>query len=946
MTDLFRYIEQSYIVPPANINAIDVSDSSDFQNKIRNDGQSNKSNQDIRHEAENFIAKNPVSDTNFIRTSQQYLDLHERLLALPSSATDNIDAVIENVFDDSAANLAASDAFKKIKHFLNDLIIAVKMTTGFDKVRALDLVAMRQAIAFIETTSARGYQRYSSLHDVKSTLLRPILVPAVFLKKPAEKPIIERHPTIETDEAKKLKALEKEVESLKAAYQTLMSLRPDQLELRDVPGIQRPAFADTNPLEGKLQRLSSFTETPQQVLALNDAAIRKLDPLVLKIFENQSVDIKTTDRSALISKVSAEIDSRHIIVNPCTRVKAVTKIYRVGINAFAVRPDPPSVSLNSGGLPDFSHAITRPVGVGNLQVVRQELLGYEAKEISHIENILEGEILRHSTTRKDTNELILTEEKLTTQFDERDLQSTERNEMVSESQKEAGQQSSSANEKTSTTSYGKLVENNKSNYAKTVTDRAVSSLTQQVRNQRIQREKKSFTEKSFHEFDNSKVGAKNVTGIYQWVDKKYKTRIMNYGQRLLYDVVIPEPAAFLIESLKNAPQAEGLELVKPDVFDLCPDCLNKFNYACLAAKYGVTGSVVPPPLEFLSAVPISDSSMVGPAQTDGFGNKVNGFFFKAFPPIKIPDNYEAVKVYVQMVPPNFVNNPSATFDFLIGESYYVVLKFGDIGFRPHQSFQMNGETGYVPVTFRSWWDVYQYSFAINIICQRTEKALQEWQLKTHAAIMNGYNRQLVEYQDNLSKFQSIIRAQMANAGNYAHNPSIEQGELKKAFIYLLLSEHFNHTYKPTPDPEIIPTDPIYMKNWGAMVAFFERAFEWENIMYTYYPYFWGRRARWGELILIQDISPQFEEFLKAGAARVVVPVRPGFEAALAHYHETGDVWMGEDIPDMFSPKYVSIIQEIKARNFAPEDEILVEEWDVTLPTTLVVLKENATLLDN
>jgi len=161
----------------------------------------------------------------------------------------------------------------------------------------------------------------------------------------------------------------------------------------------------------------------------------------------------------------------------------------------------------------------------------------------------------------------------------------------------------------------------------------------------------------------------------------------------------------------------------------------------------------------------------------------------------------------------------------------------------------------------------------------------------------------------------------------------------------LLSEHFNHTYKPTPDPEIIPTDPIYMKNWGAMVAFFERAFEWENIMYTYYPYFWGRRARWGELILIQDISPQFEEFLKAGAARVVVPVRPGFEAALAHYHETGDVWMGEDIPDMFSPKYVSIIQEIKARNFAPEDEILVEEWDVTLPTTLVVLKKDAVLPD-
>ena len=28
--------------------------------------------------------------------------------------------------------------------------------------------------------------------------------------------------------------------------------------------------------------------------------------------------------------------------------------------------------------PDFSYAITRPVGIGNLQVVRQELIGYEA----------------------------------------------------------------------------------------------------------------------------------------------------------------------------------------------------------------------------------------------------------------------------------------------------------------------------------------------------------------------------------------------------------------------------------------------------------------------------------------------------------------------------------------------------------------------------------------
>jgi len=83
--------------------------------------------------------------------------------------------------------------------------------------------------------------------------------------------------------------------------------------------------------------------------------------------------------------------------------------------------------------------------------------------------------------------------------------------------------------------------------------------------------------------------------------------------------------------------------------------------------------------------------------------------------------------------------------------------------------------------------------------------------------------------------------------------------------------------------------------------------------------------------------------MQAGAARVVIPVRPGFEAALAHYHETGDIWMGEEMPDMFGDQYVSIIEEIKARNYEPADEICVAEWDVRLPTTLVMLKDDATL---
>jgi hypothetical protein len=238
-------------------------------------------------------------------------------------------------------------------------------------------------------------------------------------------------------------------------------------------------------------------------------------------------------------------------------------------------------------------------------------------------------------------------------------------------------------------------------------------------------------------------------------------------------------------------------------------------------------------------------------------------------------------------------------------------------------------------------------FAVGLVCQRTDSALAAWQLQTHAAITAGYQRQLATYEDRLTRYVASVRAQLAAAGSFAHDPSVTRDELKRAFIGLLLGEH-PAAWLTTPVPAPMPPtptlpDPVAVKGWGAMVAFFERAFEWENLMFTCYPYYWGRPQRWEEMVLTQDLDPQFEEFLKAGAVRVVVPARPGFEAALAHYQETGDVWMGEEIPDMYGDNYLSIIAEIKAANFAPGDEVCLEQWEVTLPTTLVLLKADATL---
>jgi hypothetical protein len=125
------------------------------------------------------------------------------------------------------------------------------------------------------------------------------------------------------------------------------------------------------------------------------------------------------------------------------------------------------------------------------------------------------------------------------------------------------------------------------------------------------------------------------------------------------------------------------------------------------------------------------------------------------------------------------------------------------------------------------------------------------------------------------------------------------------------------------------------------VRFFEQAFEWEHIIYFFYPYFWGWKKAWDQRMLLDDVDPLFADFLRAGAARVVFPVRPGFEVAILHYLETGEIWNGGPPPDLTSPMYVSIVKEIEEATGAPGDEVPVgDPWEVHLPTTLVRLRPN------
>ena len=954
MAELFRYVQHSFVAP-AETSSIDVSRESPLQRDLENARSGDRPAEQIREIAGKYLETNfqsPAAEP--FRFAKALIEFGRELLDLSSPNQQTIDELITSVFAMDPQTLPEDNAFQSDKGHLDDALICVKLVTGFDRVNAARFVAMRQSIAFLEDFAAGEISDFSS-DALRARLRRPIRVPQDLLDALKKNERQQSAPSAPdpngASTGRRLADLIERERNLRTAYEAITQLEPDRFEMKpmhfssDHPTTASGAMVREATHHGIAKRQAREGHGGAMIsvpafLAIPREAIERLGGGVKATLERASIDVDRSQVPNVVTAIKREWQEVSGALAPY-QIPSPAKVFRVGANLFAVRPLTATVAFSGGSAPALaSQAKLRPAGVGDLQAVRQELIGYEAGEISHIENVLEGELLRRSTRREEMNELTISEETDTTQVEERDQQSTSRNELSSEAQRESGQTTNTATDKTSTTEYGKLVENSKSNYARSVTDRAVNTLTQMVKRQRVQRERKTYTEEALHELDNRE-GTHKVRGIYQWVDKKYKTRIFNYGKRLLYDVVVPEPAAFLIDSLKNALQPENFQLTKPSEPGISPRDLNPGNYIYYAAKYGVTGSITPPPEEFIQTMSYVDHQDVQ-KQLKAFGGTIDGWYYNATK-ITVPENYKAVSGYVQRTNLRWINaSPERDLEVYVGEYYYLRFAPGSIGTLNH-SFTMSGETGDIPVTVNTWQNTVQFNFAIGINCRRTDKAYEQWQLKTHAAIMAGYQRQLAEYEDKLNRYQATMRSQMALVSNFAHDPSVEHEELKKAFIFLLLGEHFSQAYHPAPNPAALPPNTAYVKDWGAMVAFFERAFEWENIMFTYYPYFWGRQARWGELVLIQDIDPQFEAFLKAGAARVVVPVRPGFEGALAHYHETGDIWMGEEMPDMFSDYYVSIIEELKGRNFAPGKEICISEWDVKLPTTLVMLKEDATL---
>ncbi len=580
-----------------------------------------------------------------------------------------------------------------------------------------------------------------------------------------------------------------------------------------------------------------------------------------------------------------------------------------------------------------------PAGIMDLLLVKQQLKGYEGAEVSHIANILKGEKSdRVHRTRLEMETITLTEREVETTT-ERSLETTDRFEMRRESEKALQEETSVKGSASLKASYGPTVEfrasveaswqrksqeaeRAASETARQVTQKASEKVTERVLTRETRRVTREVEEIEQHGFDNTK-GTGHISGVYQWVTKVYEAQVFNYGPRTVYDLMLPEPAALLMEAFRSRRSA-ALELEKPPAFDITPRQLNADNYQTYVSRYGAT-DVVPPPQPYVTES--YDFNTGGEDKDQEFTNSTR---------VQVPAGYEAIRATVGQVVAVWDDWSVAV---VVGQRAHVFTEGNSFVW----SSDLDEETGSVPFAMVTD-KVGDVAIAVEVICAATKRAHDLWKAETHAKLTQAYRNRLSEYEAKLAELKADAPDEI-QSGPSAHNRALMIDEIKRLAISTLTLQHFDAFDAIDTGsgglPEVAFTEASAE---GSYARFFEQAFEWENISWVPYGYFWGRKSTWLDRIVIEDDDADYAAFLKAGYVRVQIPVRPGFAEAVDHFRIFGVPWLGGSLPAVSDDLYLPIADEIAERLGRPGAELPVgETWEVRVPTTLVKLRDDDAL---
>jgi hypothetical protein len=595
--------------------------------------------------------------------------------------------------------------------------------------------------------------------------------------------------------------------------------------------------------------------------------------------------------------------------------------------------------------------------VVDLLVVRDTTSCYRAGDLSYIKNILAGETLSTKHRRLERVEEVTEREEEQTRNTERDLQIDDKSALQKEINETVKTDLAIEAGITANASWGTGVKYeltasskfsfNKSketalkearDYSRNVIDRSISKLEEKVRT--LARTTRTVETEETNEHGFSNTSGPNVSGQYLYVNKISKAQVFSYGKKAVLDLFLPEPAALYNKLLAN--KFGGIAPVPPVRADISAETITPENYEALVKQLGLKDVPAPPP--FRTTVEVTLEGAPG----DPKGKAKSGSqTFSAN--CSIPNDYIGVSMTASIIRLNYNDGGGVSIAAVLGPAGNNVSD-QDGGPRVLTSSLPSIEGNHT--VFVHTWDVTEFTWILAVECVLKDSVKAQWQSAVFEKVQAFWDREQEKYEKVLEKYleekkafeerEAALKVERNNRNPFI-NRETERTELKRMAISYIACQFFDEfdsmkeRVKPCGYPQM---DIRQAEAEGLKVQFFEHAFDWSLMTYVFYRYFWGRKCKWPEKLREESGDLIYQQFLAAGSARVLVPIRDGFFDLVQYFLTTGEIWGSGGTPPMPNdPHYVSVAQEMKEQrgNYYADREGHV---DVTNGSNVVTLNDS------
>ncbi|MEO1139939.1 MAG: hypothetical protein AAFW87_10830 [Pseudomonadota bacterium] len=886
------------------------------------------------------------------------IDLRDR----DSASLAGYDEMVEAAFGQSADALVESSDFSAFRDQVSDRLLALKILPIQGQGSLTRYVDLQRAISLLDHIASRdnALERVSPRSLVSATLE----LPSEIFPLPGSRR--ERLVPPDDEKEREIAALKEELIELENAAEEVLTLGAADLETSGpVPDMETGRLHDDNhraPVFVPRSDVEIVSAAPPQNFE-RDSFVFVRQSSISSLTDQTQRTLTTVGVTATpvgLGEMIDQLERRSTVVEQ--QIEALTmdpdaaRFLTIGGSTIPVNVSPFEIEAAFAnpeplGVPTTVGQI-RPTHVGMLRKTKQHILRYEAEEIAHVENVVIGETKTRETRRlRRTEETTIFEEEIT-QEEERDLQTTDRMELQREAQQTLKQSQQFKIGSSISASYGPVevtvdtefatdssleaINRTASSYAREVLERTAQRITERVRREEIFKAIEEFEEHNEHGFENTTT--EHIAAMFQWLVKVYYAQVFDYGARLWMGVTVPEPQYFLTNTLKKE-KGPLADLVEPDPISFSPKHLQPSNYMTYVKKYQVDG-VEPPPerKKIVSKVfryPESSAPQSEPPPEEMNGSLEMG----------IEHGYKAVEAYVicQRGSPKHGAGPLpddilSGLTLFIGENFASFLWDQASVIKGNYHLALTNETGSLMIGYSAR-NIRSYVLGIQVTLLRTERAMNDWRLKTYDAIVARYQAMHAEYRERKAELEAQAGIEIQGR-NPMENRILERTELTRSALAMITGQNFEEFDAILGFMEgRIDADEAIPE--GRYARFFMNCFEWENMTYEFLPYFWGRRQTWKEKLLLQDVDPLHAEFLKCGYADVQLPVRPGYEAVLMHWLDTGLIWQGEEPPEVTNGTYARFLDqlaELRADENSHIETPFGDPWELTLPTTLVRIR--------